>query len=174
MADTITIPINKHLPDVPSDLGTYASKIAGVALTVAAAATFAYLIWGGINWITAGGDAKKIEAAKERLTGAIIGLAIVAVSWALYLILDGFFGLGIAGKSSSSTTTQQSTSGGNTTAGISFVCISTDTCNKYCPDQDYATVRNTAMKCGTGKVGCACVNKTNPKVNPCPTGLTCN
>jgi hypothetical protein len=103
--DNITIPIAEHLPNNPPDLGTYVSSIVGVALSVAALAAFIFLVLGGIQWITAGGDKGKIEEARNRITNAIIGLAIVAASWAIFLLVDNFFGIGITGKSNNSTYT---------------------------------------------------------------------
>ncbi len=95
MAD-IKIPIQEHLAqNTPLDLGKYFSSIIGVVFTVAAIATFGFLVMAGLQWITAGGDTKKIEAASARITGAIIGLAIVAVSWALFMVIDTFFGLNV-------------------------------------------------------------------------------
>jgi Type IV secretion system pilin len=92
----ITIPIETNLPDGPTDVGAYISQIAGVALTVAAIAAFSYLVFAGITWIISSGDPKKLEGARNRVINAITGLAIVAASWALFLVLDHFFGLGIA------------------------------------------------------------------------------
>ena len=98
----ITIPIASNIgSNAPLDLGPYFSNIIGAALTVAALATLIYLVWGGISWITAGGEEKKIESARNRITGALIGLAVVAVSWAIFLVIDNFLGIGIAGKQSS-------------------------------------------------------------------------
>jgi hypothetical protein len=97
MANTtsINIPIEPNIGTAPMNLASYFTNIIGVALTVAAVATFGYLVWGGIEWITAGGAEKKIEAAKSRITNAIVGLAIVAVSWAVFLIINTFFKLNI-------------------------------------------------------------------------------
>jgi hypothetical protein len=94
----ITIPIEQYLPEGPTDVGAYISQIAGVALIVAAMAAFSYLVFAGITWIISSGDPKKLESARHRVTNAITGLAIVAVSWALFLLLDYFFGLDIAGS----------------------------------------------------------------------------
>lgn len=55
---------------------------------------FVYLVWGGIQWLTSGGDKTQVEAARNRITSALIGLAIVALAWALQSILSYFFGLG--------------------------------------------------------------------------------
>jgi len=99
MNSNITIPIEPNLANnTPKDLGNYLSTFIGAALVIAAIVAFGYLVLSGVYWITAGGDEKKIEQAKERITGAIIGLAIVACSWAIFLVVDNFFGLGMAIK----------------------------------------------------------------------------
>lgn len=51
-----------------------------------------YLLWGGIQWITAGGDKQGTEAARGKITGAIVGIIIVAVAFAIYQLLLGFIG----------------------------------------------------------------------------------
>jgi hypothetical protein len=67
--------------------------IVGTILQIAFAlagliATF-YIILGGYNYITAGGNPEAIEAAKATLTNAIIGLILVLVS---YLLVDFLLG----------------------------------------------------------------------------------
>jgi len=81
---------------INTDLGSFVSKGFSAIILVAGLATFGYLVLGGINWITAGGDKGKLEEARNKITNGIIGLAIVASAWAVYLLLDYFFGIGIA------------------------------------------------------------------------------
>lgn len=64
-----------------------------IALLVAAVLTFAFLIWGGLQWIMSGGDKAKYEEARNRITAALIGLAIVALAWLLIKLVAYFFGL---------------------------------------------------------------------------------
>jgi hypothetical protein len=40
-----------------------------------------FLIWGGIKWITSGGDKAKVESARNTIIGAIIGLIVVFASF---------------------------------------------------------------------------------------------
>ena len=82
------IPIN-------TDVGSYASHIVSAIMLVAGLATFLYLILGGIQWVSSGGSKDKLQEAKDKITNAIIGLAVVAVAWAIYLLVDYFFGIGI-------------------------------------------------------------------------------
>ena len=81
---------------VQTDLGAYVSLIISALLTVAALGAFAFLVWGGLNWVMSSGEKAKIEEARQRITNALIGLAIVAASWAIFLLLDYFFGLNMA------------------------------------------------------------------------------
>jgi hypothetical protein len=41
------------------------------------------MIYGGYNWMTAAGDEAKIDKAKATLKAAIIGLALILMSYAL-------------------------------------------------------------------------------------------
>lgn len=51
-----------------------------------------YLVWGGVQWITAGGDKAGTEAARGKITGAIVGIIIVATAFAIYNLLLNFVG----------------------------------------------------------------------------------
>jgi hypothetical protein len=71
-------------------------NLATAALTIAGIITFIFLVWGGIEWITGGGDKQKTESAKNRITQALVGLTIIACSWALYQLILFFFGIDIS------------------------------------------------------------------------------
>jgi len=75
------------------DIGRLISAAVGLALLIAGLLVFVYLIWGGIQWITSGGDKAKTEEARSRITAALVGLAIVAAAWAVIQIVAYFFGI---------------------------------------------------------------------------------
>ncbi|HOA11765.1 MAG TPA: hypothetical protein PLJ02_00095 [Candidatus Woesebacteria bacterium] len=77
-----------------TDFGNMFSSILNVVMLIAAVLVFAFLIFGGIQWITAGGDKSKAEEARNRITSAIIGLVIVAASYALINLIVNFLGFG--------------------------------------------------------------------------------
>lgn len=52
-----------------------------------------YFLWGGIEWITAGGDKGKIETARAKITQGLIGLAILAASFVIVKFLQTAVGL---------------------------------------------------------------------------------
>ena len=74
-----------------TNIGGLISGGFNMAVIFAILFVFAMLIWGGYGWLTAGGDKAKVEEARTRITNAIIGLAIVAASWALINIVSQFF-----------------------------------------------------------------------------------
>ncbi|MBI2325886.1 hypothetical protein HYU91_00700 [Candidatus Collierbacteria bacterium] len=64
-----------------------------VVIIVSGILVFVFLVWGGIEWLTSGGDKTKVENARNRIVSALVGLAIIAASWALVRIIAYFFGV---------------------------------------------------------------------------------
>jgi len=93
-ADVTTIQINDTGYGI-TDLNLLISSGMKLAIILAAIITFAFLIWGGIEWITSGGDKAKYEAARNRITAALVGLAIVAAAWAIMVLVGKFLGINI-------------------------------------------------------------------------------
>ncbi len=54
---------------------------------------FVYLVWGGVDWLTSGGDKTKTEGAQKKITAALTGLAIIAAAWAITKLISYFFGV---------------------------------------------------------------------------------
>lgn len=76
-------------------IGNFISNMVDLAITVAGVSVLIYLVWGGIQWITSGGDKTKTEEARNRISSAITGLAIVVISFAVWKIILYFFGINI-------------------------------------------------------------------------------
>jgi hypothetical protein len=56
---------------------------------------FGYLVLGGIKWITAGGDAKALQAARDTIVNAVIGVILLSCA----LVITNIFALfGNAGQ----------------------------------------------------------------------------
>lgn len=68
-----------------------------VILIVAAIIAFIFLVFGGIKWITSGGDKEGTQAAQKTITAALVGLIIVFAAWAIIWLLSTFFGIDIFG-----------------------------------------------------------------------------
>lgn len=59
---------------------------------VAAILVVFMLLWGGLEWILSGGDKEKVEGARKRIVNALIGLAILAVAFAILKVFGVFTG----------------------------------------------------------------------------------
>ena len=79
------------------DLGQLISALVGTLLIIAALLAFFFHILGGIQWITSGGDKAGMEAARNKITHAIVGLIIVGAAWAIMILVQNFLGISIIG-----------------------------------------------------------------------------
>ena len=75
-----------------TDIGELINGVLNFVMVIAALLVFMYLIWGGIEWITSGGDKGKTESARNKITSAVVGLIVLAASYAILLIVLRFLG----------------------------------------------------------------------------------
>jgi hypothetical protein len=62
-------------------------------LTIVAAIWFLFqILFAGYQWITAGGDPKHLQEARDRIVHAFIGIVIVIAAWSLLAVVGQFFG----------------------------------------------------------------------------------
>ena len=70
-----------------------------IAIVVSGFALLLYLIWGGLEWLTSGGDKNKVESARNRITNAVVGVVILVASVAIVTFLGSYLGLNILNPS---------------------------------------------------------------------------
>jgi hypothetical protein len=93
--------INPNLGDLPSKVGgetalqgtliafiTYGLIIGGLMFV------FMFL-WGGVEYITAGGDKEGTQKATKRISSALIGITIVFCTFAIISLIEAVFGIDI-------------------------------------------------------------------------------
>lgn len=51
-----------------------------------------YLVWGAIDWIVAAGDKGKLEAARNKMMNAVLGIIVLASTIAIFLLVQYFLG----------------------------------------------------------------------------------
>ncbi len=71
------------------------SSVIGILTVVASVWFLLNILFGGYEWMSAGGDSKKIGEARDHITHAFIGLVIVVGAWALTATAGQFFGFSI-------------------------------------------------------------------------------
>ncbi len=76
-----------------TSLGTLISGAVNALLVISAILAFIYLVLGGIQWITSGGDKAGMEAARNKITHAIVGLIVVAAAYAIMILVSSFLGI---------------------------------------------------------------------------------
>lgn len=68
-------------------------RVVDAAIIGAGILLLVYLVYGGLEWLTSGGDKAKLESARAKLTNALIGVAIIGASFAVWKIALTFFGI---------------------------------------------------------------------------------
>lgn len=63
------------------------------ALVVGVLLALAFLILGGIEYITSGGEKGKTESARNKITAAVVGLILIAASFAILLLVLRILGI---------------------------------------------------------------------------------
>ncbi len=90
--DSVTVNPAKSsyfISSLPTLITSVAAWVAGIGGLI----VFIYLIWGGVEWITAGGDKGKTESARTKITQSIIGFAILAIVFVIFAMVTNFLGL---------------------------------------------------------------------------------
>lgn len=68
------------------------AKAIGLVLIIAGAIAVLYLIYGGIEYITAGGDPEKATKGRTAIVNAIIGIVIIALAYLIVAVVANALG----------------------------------------------------------------------------------
>lgn len=74
-------------------IGDFISNLLTILVAIGAIILLFMIVWGAYEWITSGGDKESVSRARGRITAAFIGLAVLAVAFALAVAAARFFGL---------------------------------------------------------------------------------
>ena len=74
-----------------TDLLELVGKVVSIILLVAGIIAFLYLLYGGIQYMTAGGDAEKATAARTTILNSVIGVVIIVIAYAVVTYVVGIF-----------------------------------------------------------------------------------
>lgn len=89
-ASGVSIPL-RPLPILTStNLPSVLNTIINVVLIALFLVAFAYLVYGGSQFLTSSGDADKVATARNTILYAIIGVVVIALS---YVLLNYIIGL---------------------------------------------------------------------------------
>jgi len=74
------------------DLGEFITNVLSLAFGFSVLLVLIMLVWGAFDWITSGGDKDAVGKARGRIINALVGLAVLAVSFALARVAGQFLG----------------------------------------------------------------------------------
>lgn len=77
------------------DLGNFVNNLLTLAFGVALLVVLFMLVWGAFDWITSGGDKEAVGKARSKIINALIGMAVLAVAFALAKVAADFVGINI-------------------------------------------------------------------------------
>lgn len=85
--------IGKVIPPAPVDatpnaVNNYIPTLLNLAFFIGLVALLAYLVYGAIKWITAGGDVKALQSARDTITHAILGVILLSIGLAVAQVFD--------------------------------------------------------------------------------------
>lgn len=76
-------------------LAFYIGQLWKTIVVVGSLAFLLYLVWGGIEWLMSAGDKNKLESAQGKISNAVIGLALLVISYAIILFIEAVFKINI-------------------------------------------------------------------------------
>ena len=68
-------------------LGPYIARLWWTIVIVGALTLLVFLIWGGVDLLTSEGDQEKYKSARNKMTHALMGMGILAASFAIVKVI---------------------------------------------------------------------------------------
>lgn len=88
-------PVNITAPDQGyKEIGPFVKNLMTIAFVVALIVVLVMLIIGAFEWIVSGGDKEAIAKARNRIINALVGLAVLAIAFALTQLGAQILGFG--------------------------------------------------------------------------------
>ena len=78
------------------DITVIVERVLNIFLSLAGLVAFIMIIVGGFQYLTAGNDPKKTQAAGQTITFAVFGLVAVIAAWFILLFIEKFTGVNVS------------------------------------------------------------------------------
>lgn len=135
------------------------STTLNLTLIAGTLASFFFLLWGAIQWISSGGDKDGLEKAKKKITTALVGLTVLFSLFATGFLINNIFNVNIFNLCLPSLVGSTCTSSSGGSSGSQIVCSSTcksnsDGSTRFCYPQDIGGGTTQQVSCGPGGFTC--------------------
>lgn len=87
------VPGSAGLTSADAGFGKLLGGLLSFVMLIAVVLAFLYIIWGSMDWVSSGGDKGKVEAARTKITTAVIGMIVLASSTAILTLVQRFLGI---------------------------------------------------------------------------------
>lgn len=93
----ITPPREAIPPGVKGDplLTNIIANSVTILFTIGAILLILMVLWGGIDWISSAGDKEKASNARKKITSALIGLAVMGLTYLIVRVLGTIVGFNV-------------------------------------------------------------------------------
>lgn len=81
-----------------SNISDFINAALRLAFIIGLIVVLIMLVWGAIQWIFSGGTKEAVGSARDRIINALIGLAILAVAFAIVSLAGQFVGINLLGN----------------------------------------------------------------------------
>jgi hypothetical protein len=95
--ETITGPEDFKFGGPKATIGDIISELLPYVFVLAGLGLFVYLIIGGFQLLTSGGNPEKVKVAQGKITSAVIGFVIIFIAYWLVRILEIVLGISVLG-----------------------------------------------------------------------------
>jgi hypothetical protein len=73
-------------------INAFLSNLIALIYAISAIVVVLMLVWGAFDWIISEGNKEKVQAAQHKIFNAVIGIALLAVAFAILTIIGQFTG----------------------------------------------------------------------------------
>lgn len=74
------------------------ANVISLFFTIGGIGVVIYFVWGAVDWILSGGDKEKVANARKKMTNAIIGLVLLALSFMIIRVVGSIVGFNPLGN----------------------------------------------------------------------------
>lgn len=92
-AQTFQAIVDNNAPNTLKDLEKIFVNVVNAAVPAAGLVLFVILLFGGLSYMSAGDDPKKVSSAKQMITYSIIGMIVVAMAFLILKLVALFTGV---------------------------------------------------------------------------------
>lgn len=85
--------VEQQAPYADGGFELFLTRLLTGIMTVAAILVFIFLLWGAFDWISSNGEKSKTESARNKMTGAVMGILVLSVVLVIFMFIQSILGI---------------------------------------------------------------------------------